>query len=297
MVLENLESKLSDKTLSSEPTEVNENSLLAKEQNTVESKRFELPLNTKVKNTVVAETNASPASPEEPLSASSNRNSRILRKEFFGLADSDEEEYDEDITKSEVTKTEQPLTPQELQDILSMVPDDPAFKKSSLEETFKKAVNSPVEVLKITEMRDDSPSKAAEQKEAEPETISKIPSQERVAPRASEPAESEDEEESEEESGEEDEETDDDDDDDEEESETITTKKITRIIRVDPNGERKEFVYEGSEVADTEKLIEKALADLPNGAGEKAEQLEPVVKTRRRYLTALIQSTVILTPF
>ena len=294
MVLENLESKLSDKPLSSEPTEVNENSLLPKEQNTVESKRFELPRNTKVKNTVVAETNAAPASPEEPLSASSNRNSRLLRKEFFGLADSDEEEYDEDITKSEVTKTEQPLTPQELQDILSMVPDDPAFKKSSLEETFKKAVNSPVEVLKITEMRDDSPSKAAEQKEAEPEKISKIPSQERVAPRASEPAESEDEEESEEESGEEDEETDDD---DEEESETITTKKITRIIRVDPNGERKEFVYEGSEVADTEKLIEKALADLPNGAGEKAEQLEPVVKTRRRYLTALIQSTVILTPF
>ena len=71
----------------------------------------------------------------------------------------------------------------------------------------------------------------------------------------------------------------------EEESETITTKKITRIIRVDPNGERKEFVYEGQEGDDTEKLIEKALADSPYGHTDGHDAnggMEPVVKTQRR---------------
>ncbi len=78
--------------------------------------------------------------------------------------------------------------------------------------------------------------------------------------------------ESEEESEEEDD--DDDDDEEEEESELLTRKKITRIIRVDPDGQRKEFVYEGEDTLDTEKLIEKAIADSPFGhdedTGEKA---------------------------
>ena len=84
--------------------------------------------------------------------------------------------------------------------------------------------------------------------------------------------EKDDEETSEEESSEES-------DDDDEQTNTMT-KRITRIIRLDPDGNRKEFVYDGAETEDTSKLIEKAIADSP--FSQEAKDMENIVKSSTR---------------
>lgn len=356
-VLRNLEAKLQTPEPDSGTTP------LSTTEVTVECKTVEMAPKSEIKRTVVAETNAAPSNFEEPVRPASNRNS-MLRKEFFGVSDSEDEanEYREDTSKD---NEEHPLSPQELTEKLASLSFESPTENKTFEEALAKAVSSPVEIrqLKLTELKgspvpvkgtkpksktkaqtpvEDKPpknepekniktspesqvsspqqttndiqepemeTKAIPEVESRPEQLKLDPTEKqkhdevpdkplnvpeeadeaKVAPRASELTESEEEEESEE-SGEEE------DDESEEESETVTTKKITRIIRVDPNGERKEFVYEGTEMADTEKLIEKALADSPYATGkEAAEQLEPVVKTQRRVVLKkeVVKRTVI----